>query len=145
MSKGIEVSPKHGLNPTISVCFFCGEDKNELALMGRVRERDPETGRAVRGSDVEVPMRMVLNYEPCDKCREKFSQGVLLIGVTTRNTDGRPAIQRQSDGTYLYPTGGHAVMTPEGVQRCFDMNLEAGKQLLLDQQVLEQLFAQADT
>lgn len=142
MSRGIELSPKHGLNPTIPVCFFCGEDKNEIALMGRVRERDTKTGKAKRGSDVEMPMKMVLDYEPCEKCREKFSAGVLLIGVTTHAPDGRPPLQQQKDGTCLYPTGGHAVMTPDGVQRCFDMNLEAGQRLLLEQEVLEHIFSQ---
>lgn len=145
MSKGIEISPKHGLNPTISVCFFCGEDKNEIALMGRVRERDPRTGRAVKGSDVEIPMRMVLDYEPCDCCKEKFSTGVLLMGVTTRTTDGRPAIQRQPDGTYLYPSGSYAVITPEAASKCFDMDLEAGGKLFLDQSVLEQLLSNSGT
>lgn len=57
----IELSPKYGVNPTISVYFWCGKEKNELALMGRVRKCDPHTGRAVKGSDVEMPMRMVLD------------------------------------------------------------------------------------
>ena len=29
---GIKLSPKHGLNPTIPVCFWCGEERNEVAL-----------------------------------------------------------------------------------------------------------------
>ena len=52
MSKGtIELSPKHGVNATIPVCFWCGKEKNEIAILGRVRKRDPRTGKAVKGSD----------------------------------------------------------------------------------------------
>ena len=60
----ILLSPKHGLNPTIPICFWCGEEKNEIALMGRI-------GDARKGEDFEAPMHAVLDYEPCDKCREK--------------------------------------------------------------------------
>ena len=37
MSKGIEISPKHGVNPTIPICFWFGEEKGEIVLLGRVR------------------------------------------------------------------------------------------------------------
>ena len=33
---GIKLSPKHGLNPTIPVCFWCGEERNEVALLGHI-------------------------------------------------------------------------------------------------------------
>lgn len=39
MSKGIKISPKYGLNPTIPVCFWCGKQKNEIALMGRMSKK----------------------------------------------------------------------------------------------------------
>lgn len=136
----IELSPKYGVNPTISVCFWCGKEKNELALMGRVRKRDPHTGRAVKGSDVEMPMRMVLDYEPCDCCREQFNQGVHLVEVTPRVDDERPAFTKDDKDTPLYPTGRFVVMKTEAVQRIFNMNLEAGKKLCLDKETFTQLM-----
>ena len=33
--KNIKISPKHGLNPLIPKCFFCGKEKNEIAILGR--------------------------------------------------------------------------------------------------------------
>ena len=100
MSKGIELSPKHGLNPTVLVCFFCGEDKNELALLGRVRSK--------KNSDVEAPRRAVLNTEPCDKCKAHMAQGVILISVRDNeaDTDGNP-----------YRSGGWVVLKAEDVAR----------------------------
>ena len=48
MSKGIQVSPKHGLNPTIPVCFWCGKERGEVALLGRLP------------GDAEAPKNVVL-------------------------------------------------------------------------------------
>lgn len=143
MSKGIELSPKHGVNATIPVCFWCGKEKNEIVMLGRVRERDPHTGKAVRGSDVEVPMRMVLNYEPCDCCKEKFEQGVHLVEVSTSRPDGRLAITKDR-GTPLYPTGAHIVMKSEAAKRIFTVEdetmLDEGKVLCLDQQTFSAII-----
>jgi len=146
MSKGIEVSPKHGVNPTIPVCFFCGEDKNEIALLGRVRERDPHTGRAVRNSDVEVPMRMVLDYEPCDKCKAHMAQGVTLIGVLTHSPDGRPPLTAQG-GTQVYPSGAWCVITAEAAQKTFniDQTFKPGDKLFVEDAVLTQMTAGAES
>lgn len=43
----IKLSPKHGVNPTIPVCFFCGKPKNEIALMGRMGGKE----------DIEAPTK----------------------------------------------------------------------------------------
>ena len=137
MSRGIEVSPKHGVNPVIPICFFCGEEKNEIALLGRIREKD-RNGRAVRGSDLEAPRNVVLDYQSCECCREKFKEGVLLIGVVTNTPDGRPPIQKQGD-TELFPTGSYAVMKSEAVNRVFNCDMKAGQTTLVDQSVLEHI------
>ena len=52
----IRLSEKHGVTPTIPVCFGCGKQKNEIALLGRLP------------NDAEAPMNMVLNYDPCEEC-----------------------------------------------------------------------------
>jgi len=143
MSNGITLSPKHGVNPTIPVCFFCGQPKNEIALMGRVYERDKRTGKKVLGSDLEAPKNMVLDYEPCDHCKEQFALGVTLIGVNEHQPDdGRPPMTAQG-GAKVYPTGGFAVMTPEGVERVFNMSLEKGDKLFVDHAILTDVLGAA--
>ena len=78
----IRLSPKYGLNPTIPVCFFCGKQKNEIALLGRISNRKRVrtawggSSEQVFDSDVEAPRNMILDYEPCDECKEKFKEGV---------------------------------------------------------------------
>ena len=110
MSKGITLSPKHGVNPTIPVCFFCGEDKNEIALLGRIGGKE----------DLEAPRKVVLDFEPCDKCKEKFAQGVLLIEVTQTPTYiGMPIAEN------AYPTGRYVVVKPEALNGDFKAGSKA--------------------
>lgn len=140
MSKGIEISPKHGLNPTIPVCFWCGKDKNEIAILGRIREKD-KNDRPVRGSDVEAPRKMVLDYEPCDECLALWGQGVAVLEVQeTPVQPGQPEIQKG-----LYPTGRFAVITVEGANNVFPdyAPWEKGKRVFVDSTVFSH-FQQED-
>lgn len=65
----ILLSKKHGVNPAIPVCFFCGEEKNEVILAGKMKY------------DAEAPKHAVWDKKPCDKCRELMEMGVMLISV----------------------------------------------------------------
>lgn len=69
MSNGITLSPKYGVNPTIPVCFWCGEEKNEVALMGHI-------GDGRKHEDFEAPMHMVLNFEPCTEAAKRIFNGI---------------------------------------------------------------------
>lgn len=138
----ITLSPKYGVNSTIPVCFWCGEEKNEIALMGHVRERDPRTGKAVNGSDVKMPMKVVIDYSPCDCCQEKFGQGVHVIECTDVVTDGRSPITTDEMGNPQYPTNRSIVLKPEAARRIFNVDesmLEAGKKLCLSHELFNQL------
>jgi hypothetical protein len=95
----VRLHPDHGLNPTLCVCFWCGNDTGEIALLGA----------AYKG---EAPHRMVTNYEPCPTCVENFKQGVLIIEVDPRQ-DTPPLTQNTSD----CPTGRHWVITHEGAAK----------------------------
>lgn len=113
MSKSIKLSPKHGLNPCIPVCFFCGEEKKEIALFGHIGDKR-------KGEDYEAPMKAVLDFEPCEKCREQFSRGVLLIEVTTTpEYIGMPIAEN------AYPTGRYVVVKPEALNGDFKAGSKA--------------------
>ena len=90
----IRLSPKHGVNPAVPVCFFCGQDKNEVILAGRLRD------------DAEAPRKAVWDKQPCDTCAEYMRQGVILISV-----------REGSDGENPYRTGGFAVVKAEAIER----------------------------
>jgi hypothetical protein len=94
MEKGIRLSPKHGVNPAIPLCYVCNEPKNMLLLVGRLP------------GDAEAPKHAVWDKEPCDKCKGYQQQGIILISVK----DGE-------DGDNPYRTGGWVVMTEDAVRR----------------------------
>lgn len=122
MSKSIEVSPKHGLNPCMPICFFCGETKNEIALLGRIGGKE----------DLEAPMKAILDYEPCEECKKKFAEGVLLVEVTDYpNMEGQPMIAKNA-----YPTGRYSVVRPEALRGDF----KAGSKALVLRSDYEQMF-----
>lgn len=65
MSRGIKVSQKHGVNPSMELCAWCGEVKG-IALLGKLPK------------DEEAPKQAVYNLEPCDKCQEQMNLGITI-------------------------------------------------------------------
>ena len=121
MSKGIKISPKHGLNPTIPVCFWCGKQKNEIALMGRMKD------------DIEAPKNMVLDYVPCEDCQSRMAMGVAVLEASDHpNTEGQPPMQKG-----VYPTSRFVVVTTECADRVFNAYApwSEGKKVFVDSDV----------
>lgn len=121
MSKGIKISPKYGLNPTIPVCFWCGKQKNEIALMGRMKD------------DIEAPKGMVLDYVPCEECQNHMNMGVAILEASDHpNTENQPPMQKG-----VYPTSRFVVVTTECADRVFDQYApwQAGKKVFVDSAV----------
>lgn len=105
---GIKISPKYGVNPTIPVCFWCGKEKNEVALMGHV-------GNEKEHEDIEMPMHSVINYEPCEECQKAMAMGFTVMEAT-RNPNWVTSVPMQQD---VYPTGKWVVLKPEAAHRLF--------------------------
>jgi len=96
MSRSIPLHPEHGVNPTITQCFLCGGDKNEIAMLGaRYKEK--------------APMHMCIDKEPCDQCKKYMDMGVLLICVKDNSDEENP-----------YRTGHIAVIKLEAAKNIFD-------------------------
>jgi len=106
---GLELSPKHGVNPALDKCFWCGGSKG-VALLGRVRKPDND--------DAEAPKQVLVDLEPCDECRRKFETGVLLVETTPDGSafdSGQQYAFKTTDGRTVWPTGRWAVLRPEAV------------------------------
>lgn len=131
MSKrnSIKLSPKHGVNPTIPLCFWCGQEKNEIALMGHI-------GDGRKGEDIEAPRNMVLDFNPCDKCLEQMALGVTCVEVV----DIPPYENMPEFVDGYYPTGRWGVLTTDAVKRIFDLDLENGKKLLVSEEAFSAIF-----
>lgn len=74
----IHLSPKHGINPCIPRCYFCGESKNELLLLGRLP------------GDAEAPRNACFDKNPCDKCAGYMKDGVILMSVREETFNEEP-------------------------------------------------------
>lgn len=95
MSRHIRLSPKHGVNPSLSLCYYCGREKNEVVLPGFL------TG------DVQAPHAAVWTREPCEACKGHMAAGVILIEVSESHpVQGEPT-----------RTGGFAVVRDEAIRR----------------------------
>lgn len=127
----IRLSPKYGVNPTIPICFWCGKERGEIALLGRV-------GDARKHEDFEAPRHAVIDYEPCDKCREHMLLGFTLMEAT-QSPNNRTSTPAQKS---IYPTGRFVVVKPEAVQRIFgDMSAANGGKAYVESAVFQSMFA----
>ena len=122
MSK-ISLSKNHGVNPAVPKCFFCGNDKNELVLAGRMKD------------DAEAPKGAIWDMRPCDECREYMDQGVILISVRDGEMEKVEKDEQRALAEYErlsswkrrkfafqyipdpYRTGGWCVMKDEAIER----------------------------
>lgn len=119
----IILSKKHGVNPSINMCFWCGNDK-ELILFGLLPQ------------DKEAPMHVCIDYQPCDRCKEQWDKGITLIECSdVPLRDDQPALQ-----TDAYPTGRYMVITEDAFQRIFNVDIPVQKIALLEINVYTELM-----
>lgn len=129
----IRLSEKHGLNPCIPVCFFCGKEKNEVALLGKLKD------------DAEAPMHAIIDYEPCDECKKAMASGILMIGVKpTPSMDNQPPISRD-----LYPTGKWIVVSEDFIRNNINNEKLAeaiitNKKTIADDAIVENIISEAE-
>lgn len=123
MSKGVKVSPKHGLNPTIPLCFWCGKPKNEVALVGKLK------------GDREAPHNMVLDFEPCEECKKEWDKGVAIMEVTDRQpVEGMPQIFKDKK---VWFTGRMVVLKPDALKPPYNV---AGKKAFMTVESYTKMF-----
>lgn len=68
MAKGsIKLSKRHGLQPVIPLCFYCGKEKNQIVLLGAAGDK---LAKSLGHEDGAMPMKAFLpgDLEPCDDC-----------------------------------------------------------------------------
>ena len=129
----IKVSQKHGLNPSIPICFWCGKDKNEIVLLGKLK------------NDEKAPAEILLDYEPCDECAEKIKKGVLCIETIKESQNNLPPISKDSNGRDVYPTGRFFVITEECANRMFEnLNLKKGGKCCIESDLFNLIFEQIE-
>lgn len=90
MGKDIRLSKKHGLNPTIPLCPYCGKPKNQIAMLG---EEGDKLAKALGRADGEMPMHCHLpgDVDPCEECLETKKDYVFLFSAEDTEKGPRPA------------------------------------------------------
>lgn len=65
----MRISKKHGLNPTIPLCQYCGKPKNEIILTGAHGETWAKKNGIIDG---QMPMYVAVenDIDPCDDCKK---------------------------------------------------------------------------
>lgn len=92
--KGITLSPKHGVNPSVTHCECCGKEIG-LALFGRLK------------GDVEAPRDVAMSL--CDDCQKVIDQqGLMIIEVRDGESGNNP-----------YRTGRLVGITKDAKERMF--------------------------
>ena len=95
MSKGsIKLSPKHGVNPSVTRCVCCGKDYG-VALLGKLK------------GDAEAPRDVAMGL--CDDCQKVIDQkGLMVIEVRDGESGKNP-----------YRTGRIVGISKEAKERMF--------------------------
>lgn len=97
----IRLHPEFGVNPSLDMCFWCGEALG-VALLGLNHGK-------------EAPRKIMSSYTPCEVCQEKMARGITLVGVRpSTGADNFPEIQKG-----LVPTGAWVVVPEEAVRKIF--------------------------
>ena len=99
---GIRLSEKHGVNPALGACYWCGGDDGTVVLMGRLP------------GDAEAPRKVVTSTEPCAKCKSVMEQGITIIEA---HQGGRHDEFQLQPG--VWPTGRWCVITLNASERLF--------------------------
>ena len=114
--RGIRISEKHGVNPSLLVCPICGKDNGSIALVGRLP------------MDAEAPRHMTDMLNPCAECHIKYLKAGVMIAEAERADKGPKFTGRvvvvkveawERMFTLAVPRGHVAMMEPEAFQAVF--------------------------
>lgn len=100
MGEVISINDIKKIRTLNSVCIFCGKSKGAF-------QDDFKEHAKIEGG-------VIVDYEPCGECKEKFDRGAPIIEVTEYPLfKHQPPIVEDLDGRAVYPTGRYIVLKPE--------------------------------
>lgn len=147
----IKLSPKHGFNLFMPGCFWCGKEKEIIALPGKVNRNDDEMKNG-----------MVVDIEPCDKCKTLFDSvknqgGILILEVSDdpekdlgkERGEYVRTVNTMSGRTEMFLTGSYAGIREQAFNDIFRNdnsneicdNVIAGERAMyLDHEIYQEVF-----
>lgn len=128
----VRISPKHGANPTIPVCLYCGKEKDEIVICGRINRKDDQ-----------MPLNSVIDAIPCENCQELWKNGIVLIrACDTKHENMVPVTAQNNQKVWL--DGSTILLREEAAQRMFDTHMVKGDRAYLEDKVFDVLMKQWD-
>lgn len=122
----IRLSPKHGINPSMDTCPWCGQTRG-VVLLGKLK------------NDEEAPTKLITSYDPCDTCQEQWNSCVICLEAqTTPVAENQPPIT-ESNNKFIYPTYRHIGITQSAALR-LGLPTELGRPVLIEKETFEKLF-----
>lgn len=119
---GIILSKQHGVNPSMALCFFCGEAKG-LVMLGKLKD------------DAKAPREGVYDYQPCDKCAENWKKGTPIIRCTSSPILDCPPIVEGA-----WPTGAWCVIDNAVAEDMLVDKDNVGKPLLMEASIYDKMI-----
>lgn len=97
----ITLSKRHGLNPSMPTCYFCGEATGEIILPGLAGEK---LAKELGNADGQMPMYCPpVSIMPCAKCKEKGVGFVEVDNETNQQPTGRRWLLKDSALNFIQP------------------------------------------
>lgn len=121
------------------ICFWCTKETGKPVQLPEVNGQKP-------------PAKAILNYEPCDACKEMFSHGIHIIGVVDKPfVESMPPIINEGD-MKLYPTGAFFVASPEWTEQMLKTNHKEAmiqevltrKVMMMPNEIVEKIIAESE-
>lgn len=113
----IQVSEKHGLNPSICLCPICRKD-NGIAILGKLK------------GDIKAP-KYIIGRDLCDECKKQVSDGKMFF-IEVNNT---------SDGKVIGYTGRTIIMNKEDAKRLINDDEIAVGYIYIKEDDFKRIFA----
>ena len=112
------------LDIKMDLCFWCGEPKG--IGIGK------KTISCYKKWDNN---NMISSYEPCDKCKEQWDKGFIIIEVSEEpNAENQPEIQKG-----FYPTGRMWVIKNEAAERIFGKEKTKYGKVFVDSEIAKKI------
>lgn len=127
-SSADQLAQAKGFN-TILKCRWCGDTSKEVYI--------PQLSKGKDGK----PYSIVYNYEPCEACRKKWANMVIIIETLKKEPYPDCLPLNPNEDNKLYPTGRHVGITKELAQETIDKNANLGMIFFLDCAEFDKAFS----
>ncbi len=125
MANNIYLDDKHGVNPSIAQCFYCGQD-DKLILVGKKTK-----GFNGVSDDNQMPQKCgIIDMEPCPECREFMNQGIILISISDDSENEMMLANEENRPPNPFRTGKFAVVKDHFIEHTINPP-ELAKDILL--------------